>query len=170
MRLRALEKKDVPFMLEWMHNPSIVEFMFANFEDKTSDDCQQFIELSWIDKKNLHMAVVDEADEYMGTVSLKNICKDSAEFAIAVREKAMGKGFSKYAMQEIIRIGLEDMKLASIYWYVSSNNKRAIRFYDKNGYKRISSDELKIWVNIPKYIGSYIWYMENVIDGRKKNI
>ena len=40
-------------------------------------------------------------------------------------------------MREIIKIGLEDMNLSSIYWYVDKKNQRAIKFYDKNGYQRI---------------------------------
>ena len=43
-------------------------------------------------------------------------------------------------MREIIRIGLEEMNLSSIYWYVNKNNQRAIKFYDKNGYQRISPE------------------------------
>ena len=67
----------------------------------------------------------------------------------------MGKGYSRFGMREIIRIGLEDMNLSSIYWYVDKNNQRAIKFYDKNGYQRIS----------PEIIGggtnkAYIWYQK----------
>ena len=43
-------------------------------------------------------------------------------------------------MREIIRMGLEDMNLSRIYWYVDKNNQRAIKFYDKNGYQRISPE------------------------------
>ena len=32
------------------------------------------------------------------------------------------------------------MNLSSIYWYVNKNNQRAIKFYDKNGYQRISPE------------------------------
>ena len=46
-------------------------------------------------KKNIHMAITDDNDEYMGTVSLKNInyIDSFAEFAITVRRTAMGKKF-----------------------------------------------------------------------------
>lgn len=55
----------------------------------------------------------------------------------------MGKGFSAYGMQEIIRIGFEELGLNLIYWYVAQENSRAIRFYDKNGYKRIEKSTLQ---------------------------
>lgn len=37
----------------------------------------------------------------MGTVSLKKIQNGVAEFGIVVRKQAMGKGYSKYGMDEI---------------------------------------------------------------------
>ena len=105
MILRKLKKQDAPFMLEWMHDESVVENMQANFAKKTLADCEQFIQNSQIDSSNLHMAVVNEDDEYMGTVSLKNITDTSAEFAITIRKTAMGTGISKLAMEEVIDIG-----------------------------------------------------------------
>lgn len=140
MRLRKLELKDAPLMLEWMHDETVVKDMQADFSSKTLEDCNLFILSSKDTRKNLHLAIVDENDEYMGTVSLKNIEEGKAEFAITVRKCAMGKGYSRFGMNEIIRIGLEEMNLSRIYWYVDKNNQRAIKFYDKNGYQRISPE------------------------------
>lgn len=140
MRLRELELKDAPLMLEWMHDETVVKDMQADFSSKTLEDCNLFILSSKDTRKNLHLAIADENDEYMGTVSLKNIEEDKAEFAITVRKCAMGKGYSHFGMSEIIRIGFEKMNLSNIYWYVDKNNQRAIKFYDKNGYQRISPE------------------------------
>lgn len=163
MNLRKLELKDAPLMLEWMHDPDVVQDMQADFAHKTLIDCENFIRASQTDNKNLHLAVVDDDNTYMGTVSLKNIENGAAEFAITIRESAMGKGFSKYAMSEIIRIGLEELKLKSVYWCVSPENKRAVKFYDKNGYTRIDFSKLNIsggvWYS-PQQLQHYIWYQK----------
>lgn len=165
MRLRKLENKDAEYMLEWMHDDSVVKYMRTNFENKTLMDCEKFIDSAQGVEDGLHMAIVDDFDEYMGTVSLKNIKNGNAEFAITVRKKAMGKGFSRWGMAEIIRIGMEDFKLRNIYWCVSAANERAVKFYDKNGYKRISiigtemySDILMTGSYTDEQVGSYIWY------------
>ena len=131
-------------MLEWMHDSDVVQNMQTDFAHKTLSDCENFIRSSQTDNKNLHLAVVDDENTYMGTVSLKNIENGAAEFAITVRKVAMGKGFSRYAMSEIIRIGFEKLKLRSIYWCVSPENKRAVKSYDKNGYTRIDISKLNI--------------------------
>ncbi len=135
MKLRKLEVKDAPLMLEWMHDDSVVHDLRADFASKTIEDCWDFITAAQNETENIHLAIVDDNDEYMGTVSLKDICDGSAEFAITIRKCAMGKGYSSWATKEIINKG-KTMGLNNIYWCVSKKNRRAIRFYDKNGYRR----------------------------------
>lgn len=161
MKLRKLELKDAPLMLEWMHDDSVVHFMGTNFAEKTIDDCERFVKYSQDAVDDLNLAIVDDNDEYMGTVSLKHINRDlkMAEFAITVRKAAMGKGFSGYGMREIIRIGLEELELDSVIWCVSRINERAVRFYDKNGYERIT-EVPDVYLNMytKEQNEMFIWY------------
>ncbi len=162
MRLRELQLKDAPFMLEWMHDSNVTEKLKTRFGTKTLDDCRSFIRDSADSTKNLHLAIVNDEDEYMGTVSLKNLEAEQAEFAITVRSCAMGKKYSQYGMKEIIRKGFEELKLQRIYWCVSPLNERAIRFYDKNGYHRIGVRELSVPAGqyTDQETAWYIWYLE----------
>lgn len=141
-QLRKLKQSDAPLMFEWMHDEDVVHFMKADFQHKTLSNCEEFIESAQDDRNNLHLAAVDDNDTYMGTVSLKNIDNDSAEFAITMRRAAMGKGYAAEAMKQIIDKGFNELGLEYIYWCVNPANKRAVRFYDKNGYQRVTLDEL----------------------------
>ena len=161
MRLRKLERKDAPLMLEWMHDKSVVEDLRTNFLSKTLEDCTAFIELSQNDKDNLHFAITDDLDEYLGTASLKHIKDKTAEFGIAVRSIAMGKGYSKKAMEEILDKGFKELNLQSIYWCVAPTNKRAIRFYEKNGYQQVGADTFNISGGgySEEQIQHFCWYL-----------
>ena len=138
MYLRNLKAADAPLMLQWMHDPDITGPLAGNFDAKTLDDCRRFIEASADPSENLHMAVAADDDTYMGTVSLKHIDRQAgtAEFAITVRREAMHKGYSWFAMVEILKIAFEKLELYSVYWCVSEKNKRACRFYDKHKFHR----------------------------------
>lgn len=162
MKLRALQSKDAELMLEWMHDESVVHHLSANFASKTVEDCERFIQSSQKFDTDMNLAIVDDSDEYMGTVSIKHIDKENktAEFAITIRKCAMGKGYSAYGMSEILKKGIEEVGLEKIYWCVSKMNERAVRFYDKNNYMRTE--------NIPEMIKSsytkeqnelFIWYV-----------
>lgn len=161
MFLRKLTPADAPLMLEWMHDSAVVENLQTDFGAKTMEDCLRFIDAARDTGQNLHLAVADDDGTYMGTVSLKHITGEQAEFAITVRAAAMGKGFSRFAMARILGIGLEELGLKQIYWCVSPENRRAVRFYDKNGYARTEPEKLNITGYTPEQIRSYIWYSVN---------
>lgn len=166
MCLRDLELKDAELMLEWMHDSTVIKYMQNNFLSKTIDDCINFIANSNKDEKNIHKAIQDENGTYLGTVSLKNVeyGLGTAEFAITIRSCAMGKGVSSMGMSQILQYGINEIGLNAIYWCVSKENIRAIKFYDKNGYQRISLN------NVPRNISetyteeqnsSLIWYVKH---------
>lgn len=172
MRLRDLEQKDAPLMLEWMHDPSVVEKLRGHFSEKKIEDCKAFIEAAEDKTKDIHLAIVSDEDEYMGTVSLKSIDREnnSAEFAITVRKAAMGRGYSWYGMEEIIKLAFEVFGLENVYWCVSRTNVRAVRFYDKHNFHE-AVDIPQSVLNRYKGLGNLKWYSVlkgDVLDDRKE--
>ncbi len=157
MRLRKLRKEDAEAMLEWMHDASVVSALRTDFASKTIEDCLSFIAMSENDPQNVHLAIADENDEYMGTVSLKNISEKSAEFGITIRSCAMGKDFAIFGMKEIFKYGSERLGIENVYWCVDPVNTRALRFYDKNGFLRCPPPE-KIAGYTAEEINRYYWY------------
>lgn len=157
MYLRKLELKDAPLMLAWMHDKSVTEKLRTDFSSKTQQDAENFIRYSWTDQDNVNLAIASDEDEYMGTVSLKYIENGSAEFAITVRAEAMGRGYSWFGMESIIEKAFNEYNLDSVYWCVSRENARAVRFYDKHNFHEV--------IDIPKnvldrYVGieNLKWY------------
>ena len=137
MHLRKLEMKDAHRMLMWMHDMDVVGNLKTDFMSKTIMDVNNFISSSQEDRNNIHLAIASDEDEYMGTVSLKNISDLSAEFAIAVCADAMGRGYAWFGMESIIMKAFEEYGLESVYWCVSRDNKRAVRFYDKHNFHEV---------------------------------
>lgn len=137
MKLRYLKEKDVLLMIEWMKDPSLTCFFSFNFNDITIDKALDFINKSKEDGNNRHYAIVDEKDEYLGTISLKNIDNKnrSAEYAISLRKCAIGKGIARFATENILNIAFNELNLNKVYLNVLSNNIRAIKFYEKFGFK-----------------------------------
>ncbi|SFH67231.1 diamine N-acetyltransferase [Selenomonas ruminantium] len=162
--LRELREKDAPMMLEWMHDDTVTHDLQINFAEKTIDDCLSFIKSAHDNPVDLHLAIADQSNEYMGTVSLKHITSTTAEFAITIRKKAMGTGCSRFAMQAIIDRAFRNLNLAEVYWCVSPANLRALRFYDKNEYKRVVIADLLVTRQecllsyCEQQLEEYIWY------------
>lgn len=135
--LRMLKAEDAPLMLEWMHDANVSSYLGTRFDLLNLDDCRRFIDSSHRDKSSVHLAIFgDGSDEYLGTVSLKNIDFENgrAEYAIATRTKAHGTGVAREATIDILRIAFEKLGLNSIFLDVREDNPRAIRFYEKIGF------------------------------------
>lgn len=156
MYLRELKLEDAPRMLEWMHDIDVVKNMRGNFMSKTIEDCKSFIESS-VSEKDIHLAIASDTDEYMGTVSLKHIENESAEFAITVHRDAMGRGYSWYGISKIMEKAFNDYGLESVYWCVSKSNVRAVRFYDKHNFHEALDIPENI-LNRYKGIDDLKWY------------
>lgn len=139
MKLRKLEEKDADGMLEWMQDPEMQKGFRFNAEEKNREDVLSFIRnanIELVNGKNIHYAVSDEDDEYLGTISLKNVdlVNKKAEYAISLRRMAQGKGIATEATHEILKMAFEQYDLQRVYLNVLSDNQRAIRLYEKCGF------------------------------------
>ena len=157
MHLRNLVLSDAPLMLQWMHDQNVVGVLGNNFAEKSIKDAESFIKESWADQNNIHLAIANDDDTYMGTVSLKNMNNGVAEFAIVIRSDAMSHGFAWFGMKSILVRAFHVYGLDYVYWCVKSSNKRAIRFYEKHAFHKA--------INVPtslleRYAGksNLLWY------------
>lgn len=134
--IRKLENKDAEYMLEWMKDKDINCNFKTKFSDFSKQEVMNFIYNSY-DSDNKHFAIINEDDEYQGTISLKNInnIDRNAEYSIVLRKSAIGNGVGRKATGDILRFAFEELKLHKVYLNVLSENIRAIKFYEKMNFK-----------------------------------
>lgn len=140
--LRKLMEKDAPLMLEWMHDEKVQAGFKKNMLDATLEDAIGFIRSAQdleLTKsgQSLHFAIVNEEDEYLGTISLKNVdvVNQTAEYAVATRRKAHGMGTAYTATRLLLHKAFEEYHLRRVYLSVYSNNESAIQLYEKCGFR-----------------------------------
>lgn len=159
MKLRTLDEKDALFMLEWLKDKSVSRW-FRNIkaDDITLDIVLDFIRNSQNDKQSYHFAITNENDEYLGTVSLKNIdiIAKNGEYAIALRRLNQRQGVGRFATEKVLQSAFEELKLEREYFNVLSDNKRAINFYEKFGFTY--EGEFYKHVNVDNDLKSLKWY------------
>lgn len=133
--LRKLMQKDIKYMLEWMQDTSITCNFRVDFSKYNEEKVINFIENSY-SSTDQHFAVTNKQDEYLGTISLKNISlKDrNAEYAIVMRKGAQGGGNAEQATKELIEYAFNVLGLRKIYLNVLEDNTHAISFYEKLGF------------------------------------
>lgn len=131
--IRPLENKDADGMLEWMSDPGIAKNFRFDAHNITLESCIVFIKDAKKNKGVFHYAVTDEHDEYLGTISLKNVNTEtgSAEYAISMRACAHGSGAAYAGTDAILKLAFDTLHLKRIYLNVLADNERANAFYRK---------------------------------------
>lgn len=129
-------------MLEWMKDEDLTSGFHSDYSSNTIRDAESFIVASQNSQQEMHYAIVNDEDEYMGTVSLRNIDMEEgvAEFVVVVRRSAMSKGYALHGMIEALDLAFNHLGLNSVYWRVKANNARAIRFFKKHGFNTLDQD------------------------------
>lgn len=140
-RLRQLQEKDAAGMLEWMTDPSIACFFRFDAAAMTLDRCKAFIAGAGEQANCRHFAIVGADDEYLGTISLKEIENGSAEYAISTRACAHGTGAAMEATRQILAVAFEELGLNRVYLNVLADNSRANAFYRKAGFRFTHKEE-----------------------------
>lgn len=135
--LRPLEQKDALRMLEWMRDSDVTRHLQIGGAGTTMEDVDRFIHEAQKKQNNLHQAIVNQSDAYLGSVSLKHINRErkEAEYAIALHPDAIGTDVAKCASEEILEIAFQELGLSRVYLNVLKRNTRAIRFYEKFGFQ-----------------------------------
>lgn len=139
MRLRQLQEKDADGMLEWMQDAEIQRNFRFRTDNKTKEDVLEFIQKAKtepVEGESIHYAIADDNDEYLGTISLKDVdlTARNAEYAISLRRKAQGLGIGRKATEKLLKRAFCEFGFERVYLNVLADNHRAIRLYENCGF------------------------------------
>lgn len=143
VRLRAIEREDIPRFLRWMNDREVTQFLLIH------SPLSYAMEEKWFERQAAMppeegqvMAIeVLKGDEWVhiGNTGLHNVdhIARSAEFGIVIGEQEFwNRGFGSEATRLMLQHGFDDLNLNRIYLHVYANNPRAIRTYEKCGFIR----------------------------------
>ncbi|MDO9545333.1 MAG: GNAT family protein [Pelolinea sp.] len=140
VRLRAMEKGDLPAYVRWFNDPEVrrnlkivqplslgqEEQWYADILKKPVEEQPLCIEVmqddEWVLIGNLGFMAIDQHDR-------------SAELGIAIGEKQFwGQGLGTESLLLLVKHGFENLNLNRIYLHVYETNPRAVRSYEKAGF------------------------------------
>ncbi|MBR0429716.1 MAG: GNAT family N-acetyltransferase [Lachnospiraceae bacterium] len=152
VRLRELELQDAPLMLEWMHDEKVLKGLQKPFRDMTLENAVAFIKsVSYdvVEGNSLHYAIVDEQDEYLGTISLKDLdlVAKHAEYAVTMRSGFHGQGIGTKATKLLLMKAFTELGLERVYLTVLADNLHAKHMYERSGFKKEGTLRKHIYKN-----------------------
>ena len=142
VRLRAIEREDIPAFLRWFNDPEVREGLSMFAPVGRADEERWFETLA--NRTTDHVFAVEALIEtearwvHIGNVGLHKIDwrNRHCAFGIALGEKAYwNRGFGTEATRTIVRFAFRELNLHRVELEVLDFNKRAIRAYEKAGFR-----------------------------------
>ena len=139
VRLRAREPGDEPLLYAWFNDPEVTEHLTIRYPLSHAQETS-FIDANQVNSyAKVSFAVETLADaRLIGGVGLEDTSPEnrSAVLGIAIGDKAYWDGgYGTDTMRTICRFGFESMNLHRIELEVYAANERAIRVYEKVGFR-----------------------------------
>jgi RimJ/RimL family protein N-acetyltransferase len=143
VRLRAYEKSDLDAVMKWVNDGEVTDMLGGEMliYPVSSIAEERFIEANAIPSDKQKNFVIETLAErkYIGGISFNVIdwLNRSAAVGIVIGDKTLwGKGYGTDAMRVLMRLAFDKMNLHRLRLNVFDYNQRAIKSYEKCGFKR----------------------------------
>jgi len=140
IRLRAIEREDLPAFVEWLNDPEVIAGLVFHVPMSLEDEGKWFEGLSNRPAEERPLCIEVKTGEgwhMIGDMGLHNIewTQRAAEMGIMIGDKSYwNQGYGTEAMTLLLKYGFETLNLNRMYLRVYETNLRAIRAYEKAGF------------------------------------
>ncbi|MCL7451872.1 MAG: GNAT family N-acetyltransferase [Anaerolineae bacterium] len=134
--LRAIERQDLPAYVEWLNDPTVLNY-FGRYGPLSLVEEEQWYEEMLQDPRTLNFSVEFEG-RHIGGAGFNEIDgrSASAEVGLFIGLPALwDQGLGSDVLHALLRFGFEQMNLNRIYLSVFARNERAVHLYEKVGFK-----------------------------------
>ncbi|NLY67165.1 MAG: GNAT family N-acetyltransferase [Tissierellia bacterium] len=138
--IAPLKLEDVYFLKEWgVHeNPLLGDY---NLPHLTTEELERWYHRKIRNNNNKYFGIFNEENRFIGYMGIKNIrkiLKDSV-LGIVIDPNYVNRGYGTEAIVTFLDYYFNVMNMKKLYLEVAKFNKRAIRCYEKCGFKIVDS-------------------------------
>lgn len=132
-------------------------FSDYNFPDLDDYDMKSWFKTRTSKITSKSFAVLLEGERTIGLINLKDIRRvlKVANLGIVFNPRFISRGYGTAALKAIMKYYFDSMNMRSLYLDVAKHNKRAIRCYEKCGFKKVKKYTIKLNETLKDEIPSY---------------
>lgn len=137
IRLRAVERVDLPIFVKWINDLEVTEFLAINPPMSMEEEEKWFANLGKTEDKVFSIDTTD--GKLIGNVGLMKFNWEdrSVLFGIMIGEKEYwSKGYGTDAIETLLRYVFEEMNMNKVYLIADERNARALHCYEKIGFRK----------------------------------
>ncbi len=126
----------------------------GRFIGKRTEPVSEEKELRWVRGKLEEQAALfsmleKKSGAFIGNVELMDLADSQAELGIAVTAKMQDRGYGTEAVRTVVAYGMKELGLRRIFLKVYPDNARAIRCYEKCGFREYDRTDEDVFMEIP---------------------
>jgi RimJ/RimL family protein N-acetyltransferase len=136
--LRPLERADFPALVRWTNDEELKSLVDSGVPE-TMDECEEWYRSAKSDRYHQIMAITTKDSAVIGDIELNHITwrNGHAEMRVRIGEKEYwNRGFGTDAVLIMMEYVFDHLHLNRLYLRVYSDNLRAVRCYQKCGFKK----------------------------------
>jgi len=138
VRLRPTEERDLPRFVEWLADRDVTRWLAAMGDPPTLEDEREWYERRRGDPESVMWSIETHDGRLAGNVELRLTPRaERAEMGIAIQDKSLwSQGLGTDAVRLVLRYAFEDLDLNRVELTTDEENARAVRCYEKCGFRR----------------------------------
>ena len=117
-------------------------------EPFTEADEVAWVQASLAEKKPVFSMIEKASGEFIGNIELMDVHDGVGELGIHITAAKQDKGYGTEAVSALIEYGFERLGLKRIFLRTNPHNARAIRVYEKCGFREYGRDGKHVYMEI----------------------
>lgn len=151
INLRSLALADWQYFAKWWRDKELIDLTSGDHGPLSDEEIKEQTQ-EMINDTNSYHWMIKADDRIVGHVNLNRLDNEKTEMQIVIGEKEYwGKGIGQEASREVLRKA-KDLNYQKIYIEVRPENTRAIRLYEKLGFRKLGHKKHPHNPNLPKVI------------------
>ncbi|EOD00024.1 GNAT family N-acetyltransferase [Caldisalinibacter kiritimatiensis] len=138
VKIYKLTLEDVFGMLNWGKHDDLL-FEDYNFPTLTEDEVKEWYEIKTRNKSKQCFSIKNEKNKVIGYLTIKNIRKISKQgtLGIVFDPNYLNMGYGTETIKSFLKYYFDNLNMKVMNLQVAKHNKRAIRCYEKCGFKKV---------------------------------
>ena len=151
IRFVRVSEELVPDYLAMVNDWERVGKLIGSRRDPISEEKER----RWVQKKLAEGAALfsmleKDTGAFIGNIELMDIADGAGELGIAVTAAMQDKGYGTEAVRAMVDYGMDTLGLDRVFLKVFPDNARAIRVYEKCGFREYDRTEDDVFMEVTK--------------------
>ena len=151
IRFVRVSEELVPDYLAMVNDWERVGKLIGSRRDPISEEK----ECRWVQKKLAENAALfsmleKDTGAFIGNIELMDIADGARELGIAITAAMQDRGYGTEAVRAVVEYGMDTLGLDRVFLKVFPDNARAIRVYEKCGFREYDRTESDVFMEVTK--------------------